>query len=53
MGAFLRGRKNRAFRFNSSELLRNSSGISASIPCAAKKWHPCHFLALGFYFAKT
>jgi hypothetical protein len=26
---------------------------SASIPCAAKKWPPCHFLALGFCFAKT
>jgi hypothetical protein len=24
-----------------------------SIPCAAKKWHPCHFLALRFCKAKT
>jgi hypothetical protein len=24
-----------------------------SIPCAAQKWHPCHFWALRFCFAKT
>jgi hypothetical protein len=42
MGAFLRApaRKNRAFRSNSSELLRNSSGISAAIPCAEEGLHP-------------
>jgi hypothetical protein len=28
-------------------------GISVSIPCAAQKWHPCHFWALRFCFAKT
>jgi hypothetical protein len=32
--------KNRAFRSNSSELLRNSSGISASIPCAEERFGP-------------
>jgi hypothetical protein len=28
-------------------------GISASIPCAAEKRHPCRFSALSFCFAKT
>jgi hypothetical protein len=30
-----------------------AKSISTPIPCAAKKWPPCHFLALGFCPAKT
>jgi hypothetical protein len=45
---------NRAIRFNSSQTAHAvCSGISASIPCAAKKRHPCRFFALSFCKAKT
>jgi hypothetical protein len=44
----------RAFRFNSSDLpIANPAGLSASIPCADEKWHPCHFSSLSFCFANS
>jgi hypothetical protein len=54
---FLAAPKNRAFRGSASlhSLWERAapSGLRAPpIPCAAKKWHPCHFLA-GTKAAKT
>jgi hypothetical protein len=55
MGAFPALRAgNRAIRSNSSPpaVPRGDCGISASIPCAAVEWHPCHSTAPEFRSAK-